>query len=120
MNTSLKTHNPNSIKLHFIVEKLNFFFPPNSTVGTGVIRKHSCSRPDLGETKKENINNKLNECRISKERYVRIPNVVMETGRSPKSPQHRLNSLRESLSEEIKGHLRKLATFFYSISIQFL
>lgn len=51
---TLRTHNPDSIKLHLIVEKLKFIWPPKSTLGVGVIRKHSFSRPDLQEKKKIN------------------------------------------------------------------
>lgn len=95
MGQSVQTHNPNAIKLHILVEKLKFSCPPNSTLGIGVIRKDSCSRPDLWETKKrENTDNKLSECRISKELYVGIPNVIMETEiESHKSSQCRVNHL---------------------------
>lgn len=60
----LRTHNPDSIKFYLIVEKLTFICPPSSTLGVGVIRKHSFSRPDLQEEKKNIDQRKLNECRV--------------------------------------------------------
>lgn len=60
----LRTHNPDSVKLHLLVEKLKFLCPPNSTVGVGIIRKHSFSRPDLEEKKKNIDQSQLNEYRV--------------------------------------------------------
>lgn len=60
----LRTHNPDSIKVYLIVEKFKFISPPSGTLGVGVIRKHSFSRPDLPEEKKDFDQRKLNEYRV--------------------------------------------------------
>lgn len=73
---TLRTHNPDSIELHLIVKKLKFICPPNSTPGVGVIRKHSFSRPDLQEKKKNTDCSKLNEYRVKQST---LPNVIMAT-----------------------------------------